>query len=200
MDIWEANSISTAYTPHPCTGSGQQRCTGTACGDGDDRYASSAICDKDGCDFNSYRLGNKTFYGPSTSFNLDTKSKMTVVTQFITADGTSTGALSEIRRIYVQNGKVFQNTKVEVPGVKEYTSISDQMCTDVKTVFGDTNSFSQKGGLSAFSKSLQAGMVLVMSLWDDHAANMLWLDSDYPTTKDASSPGVARGTCATSVS
>lgn len=200
MDIWEANSISTAYTPHPCTGSGQQRCTGTACGDGDDRYASSAICDKDGCDFNSYRLGNKTFYGPDTSFNLDTKSKMTVVTQFITADGTSTGTLSEIRRIYVQNGKVFQNTKVEVPGVKEYTSISDQMCTDVKTVFGDTNSFSQKGGLSAFSKSLSAGMVLVMSLWDDHAANMLWLDSDYPTTKDASSPGVARGTCATSVS
>ena len=24
------------------------------------------------------------------------------------------------------------------------------------------------------------GMVLVMSLWDDHDANMLWLDSDYP--------------------
>lgn len=26
---------------------------------------------------------------------------------------------------------------------------------------------------------------------------MLWLDSDYPTTKSATSPGVARGTCAT---
>lgn len=41
------------------------------------------------------------------------------------------------------------------------------------------------------------GMVLVMSIWDDHAANMLWLDSDYPVGADATAPGVARGTCAT---
>ena len=39
------------------------------------------------------------------------------------------------------------------------------------------------------------GMVLVMSIWDDHAANMLWLDSTYPTTK--TSIGGPRGTCAT---
>lgn len=28
--------------------------------------------------------------------------------------------------------------------------------------------------------ALGRGMVLVMSIWDDSAANMLWLDSDYP--------------------
>ena len=39
------------------------------------------------------------------------------------------------------------------------------------------------------------GMVLVMSIWDDHAANMLWLDSTYPTTK--TTVGGPRGTCAT---
>jgi cellulose 1,4-beta-cellobiosidase len=39
-------------------------------------------------------------------------------------------------------------------------------------------------------------MVLVMSIWDDHAANMLWLDSTYP--KDKTSFGGPRGTCATS--
>ena len=50
MDIWEANSISTAYTPHPCTGTGITACTGTQCGDGDQRY--DGVCDKDGCDFN----------------------------------------------------------------------------------------------------------------------------------------------------
>jgi len=27
---------------------------------------------------------------------------------------------------------------------------------------------------------MENGMVLVMSLWDDHEAYMLWLDSDYP--------------------
>jgi cellulose 1,4-beta-cellobiosidase len=51
MDIWEANSISTAYTPHPCKGQGLTECTDAAsCGDGDSRY--TGVCDKDGCDFN----------------------------------------------------------------------------------------------------------------------------------------------------
>ena len=27
---------------------------------------------------------------------------------------------------------------------------------------------------------MDRGHVLVMSLWDDHDVNMLWLDSDYP--------------------
>ncbi|CAE6368679.1 unnamed protein product [Rhizoctonia solani] len=44
-------------------------------------------------------------------------------------------------------------------------------------------------------KSFQAGVVLVMSIWDDHAAHMLWLDSNYPLDRDPSQPGVARGTC-----
>lgn len=47
------------------------------------------------------------------------------------------------------------------------------------------------------AKSLGDGMTLVMSIWDDASVNMLWLDSDYPTTDDPSKPGVARGTCAT---
>lgn len=40
-------------------------------------------------------------------------------------------------------------------------------------------------------------MVLVMSLWDDQAVDMLWLDSTYPTNDTAPTPGAARGTCAT---
>jgi len=46
-------------------------------------------------------------------------------------------------------------------------------------------------------ESMERGMVLVMSLWDDHAANALWLDSSYPTDADPSKPGVKRGECAT---
>lgn len=45
--------------------------------------------------------------------------------------------------------------------------------------------------------ALERGMVLVMSIWDDHYVNMLWLDSNYPTDVDPSQPGVARGSCAT---
>ena len=46
--------------------------------------------------------------------------------------------------------------------------------------------------------AFEKGVVLVMSLWDDHAADMLWLDSSYPTTDPTTQPGVARGSCSTS--
>ena len=191
MDIWEANKISTAYTPHPCSIDGQSRCEGTECGVGDARY--DGVCDKDGCDFNSYRLGNESFYGPGQLVN--TNSKFTVVTQFVTADGTNTGALSEIRRKYVQNGVVIDNSVVDVAGVDPVNSISTDFCTQQKTAFGDTNSFSTKGGLQRMSAAWDAGMVLVMSIWDDHAAEMEWLDAPYPASADPAKPGVSRGTC-----
>ncbi|KAF8148440.1 cellobiohydrolase I-II [Crassisporium funariophilum] len=194
MDIWEANSISTAYTPHPCDAHQQIRCSGTACGGADNRYGSS--CDPDGCDYNSFRLGDKSFYGPGMT--VDTKQKFTVVTQFITDSGTASGTLKEIRRLYVQGGKVIQNSKVNVPGMSSsYDSITEQFCDDTKTAFDDTDSHSAHGGLAGISQGMAKGMVLVLSIWDDHTANMLWLDSNYPTEEDPEAPGVARGTCPT---
>ncbi|KAF4612635.1 hypothetical protein D9613_011799 [Agrocybe pediades] len=195
MDVWEANSISAAYTPHPCDGTQSTRCSGTACGGSSNRYGSS--CDPDGCDFNSFRMGNTSFYGPGKTVN--TNSKFTVVTQFITDSGTASGTLKEIRRLYVQNGKVIQNSKVNIPGMSSsLDSITSDFCTSAKKAFGDTDSFSQHGGLSGISKAMSVGMVLVLSVWDDHTANMLWLDSNYPTDASPTKPGIARGTCSTS--
>ncbi|KAF2652546.1 glycoside hydrolase family 7 protein [Lophiostoma macrostomum CBS 122681] len=194
MDLWEANVVSAALTPHVCSVEGQTRCSGTDCGDGDERY--SGVCDKDGCDFNSYRMGDQSFYGKGKT--VDTSSKFTVVTQFITNDGTDSGTLSEIRRIYVQGGKVIQNSVSKVSGVTDSNSITDAWCNEQKTAFGDTNSFEKLGGLASMGGSLSRGMVLALSVWDDHAVNMLWLDSTYPTDKDATTPGAARGTCETS--
>ncbi|KAF5324993.1 hypothetical protein D9619_009558 [Psilocybe cf. subviscida] len=196
MDVWEANSISAAVTPHPCDGVQSTRCTGdSGCGGtgSSDRYSST--CDPDGCDFNSFRMGDKNFYGPGKT--VDTTKKMTVVTQFITDSGTASGTLKEIRRIYVQGGKVIQNSKVNIPGMTAYDSITQAFCTDAKKTFGDRDSFGAHGGLAGISKSMAAGMVLVLSIWDDHTANMLWLDSNYPVASSASTPGIARGTCAT---
>ncbi|KAF8652625.1 hypothetical protein AX16_004286 [Volvariella volvacea WC 439] len=193
MDIWEANSISAAYTPHPCTVQGLSRCSGTACGT-NDRYGT--VCDPDGCDFNSYRMGDKTYYGPGGT-GVDTRSKFTVVTQFLTNNNSSSGTLSEIRRLYVQNGQVVQNSKVNIPGMSAYDSITGAFCDAQKTAFGDTRSFQNKGGMSAMGQALGTGMVLVLSIWDDHAANMLWLDSNYPVDADPSKPGIGRGTCPT---
>jgi len=192
MDIWEANSISAAVTPHACETVTQTMCDGDACGGtySSTRYAGS--CDPDGCDFNSYRMGDTSFYGKGMT--VDTSSPFTVVTQFLTDSGSSSGTLSEIKRFYVQNGKVIPNSQSTISGVTG-NSITPAFCDAQKTAFGDENTFDEKGGFSSMSEALSGGMVLVMSLWDDHYADMLWLDSTYPTTKTG--PGAARGTCAT---
>lgn len=140
-------------------------------------------------------MGNTSFYGPGKTIN--TSSKFTVVTQFLTSDGTDNGQLSQIKRFYVQNGRVFANSQSDISGVTG-NSITTAFCNAQKTAFGDTNQFNTRGGLAAMGNAMKNGMTLVMSLWDDHYANMLWLDSNYPTDKSASSPGVARGTCSTS--
>ena len=197
MDIWEANSISTAYTPHACRVKGQTRCEGSDCGDGAANKTHMGVCDKSGCDFNPYRLGDKTFFGPSSSFSIDSSKPFTVVTQFITNDGTDNGELSEIRRLWVQNGKVVMSRNTTVGG-HQYNSITDDFCNAQKKEFGDENDYEERGGHKTMSASLDHGMVLVMSLWDDSAVYMLWLDLNYPPDKSPTTPGVARGTCPTS--
>jgi cellulose 1,4-beta-cellobiosidase len=194
MDIWESNSMAAAYTPHVCSINGQTRCSGTQCGDGSNRF--NGVCDKNGCDFNSYRMGNKAFLGKGMP--VDTSQPFKVVTQFITSDNTTTGTLTEIRRLYVQNGKVIPNSASNLPSFKPYDSVTDQFCTDQTKLFGDPNRFEDLGGLKRMGQVLSGGVVLVMSLWDDHTAYMLWLDSNYPVNGSVTTPGVARGPCPTS--
>jgi len=197
MDIWESNKHDCAFTPHPCKPDGPYRCEGTECGDnGADRY--KGVCDKDGCDLNAYRAGNTTFFGPGSNFVVDSSQPMTVVTQFISSDGTDDGDLVEIKRIFVQNGKVIQHAYTNIPGVsKQFNSLTDETCAAQKSAMGDVNDFKAKGGMKAMGEALKRGMVLVMSLWDDHYAHMLWLDSSYPLDKPPSDPGITRGPCAT---
>ena len=155
MDLWEANNAATQLTPHPCLYDGPAPYLTSG--------AASDTCDTGGCEYNPYRQGNPNFYGPNGTVN--TNLPFTVVTQFITNDGTANGILSEIRRIYKQNGKVIANANSTIPNLAPYNSISDQYCTDQKAVFGDTqDTFKQKGGFAQFSKAIQNGMVLVFSI------------------------------------
>ncbi|KAF7898267.1 hypothetical protein EAF00_004713 [Botryotinia globosa] len=188
FDVWEANSMSQALTPHTCTVDSQTACTGNDC------VSNTGVCDADGCDFNPYRMGNTTFYG--SGMTIDTTKPFSVVTQFITDDGTETGTLTEIKRFYVQGDVVYEQPSSDISGVSG-NSITDDFCAAQKTAFGDTDYFTKNGGMAAMGKKMAAGMVLVLSIWDDYNVNMLWLDSDFPTDKDASTPGVSRGSCAT---
>merc|ERR1712048_1028946 len=195
MDIWEANSMATAYTPHTCNFAGQHRCEGTACGDNDKGERYQGVCDKDGCDINPFRMGNSSFYGRGPGFKVDTTKPMTVVTQFITEDGTDSGRLSEIRRFYVQDGVRIDSPPTIILGHNNKDSITDEFCHEKKTLFDDVNDFHIKGGMESMGESLDRGHVMALSLWDDVEVNMLWLDSCYPLDKSCSAPGVRRGTC-----
>ena len=188
MDIWEANNMANAYTPHPCTEIGQTRCEGDDCGGtySSDRYA--GVCDPDGCDFNPYRMGNKEFYGLGKI--VDSSKKLTVVTQFLK---NSAGQLSEIKRFYAQDGRIIANSNSEIPGVPG-NSITQEWCDARVNAFTDFDDFNRKGGMVQMGKALEKPMVLVMSIWDDHASNMLWLDSTFPV--DSTKLGSERGPCA----
>jgi len=198
MDLWEANSMAQSFTTHPCEIEGQYRCEGTECGDNasDERY--DGVCDKDGCDWAAFRLGDETFYGPGLT--IDTNQRITVVTQFLTTDGTANGDLKSVRRKWIQNGKVIENTHVMWDGIdiEPFDEINDDFCKATKEVYGDKNHHDEVGGLKKMGAQMKNGMVLAMSLWDDHEANMLWLDSDYPVGCDPSTPtdhGCHRGPC-----
>jgi len=196
MDIWEANSMANAYTPHPCNIKGQLRCEGKDCGDNDKGERYEGVCDKDGCDINPYRMGNTSFYGRGDDYLVDTLKPVTTVTQFVTTDGTDDGDLKEVRRFYVQDGKVIHSPKTVILGKDtKFDSITDEFCAAKKNLFGDINDYAKKGGDKEMGESLDRGQVLAVSLWDDVHVNMLWLDSAYPLDKDSTLPGVKRGDC-----
>merc|ERR1739838_256179 len=90
------------------------------------------------------------------------------------------------------DGKTVEHPAYTVNG-KEHNTITEDFCADWVAVTKDGTNFLEKGGLDSVEKAIDAGVVLVMSLWDDHYANMLWLDSTYPT--DGSQPGSYRGAC-----
>ncbi|KFY79001.1 hypothetical protein V499_01951 [Pseudogymnoascus sp. VKM F-103] len=159
MDIWEANNAATAYAPHPCSVDGVYACTGAEC-------ESAGVCDKNGCGYNNYALGNSTFYGPGLI--VDTSRPFTVVTQFPATNG----ILTEIRRLYVQDGKVIQNAPINIEGPAPGDSMTDEFC-----VATGATAFNRLNGLEGMGGALSRGMVLIFSVWWDTSGFMNWLDS-----------------------
>jgi cellulase len=168
MDILEANSMATAMTPHPCKGDN---------------------CDKAGCAYNPYASGQRNFWGPGKT--VDTGKPFTVVTQF----AASGGRLSQITRKYIQNGR-------EIGGGGTISNCGSE---------GSTGGLAGMGqalgrGSKSLSPSLSTGcstnwisfadsltlfvVVLAMSIWNDAAQQMAWLDSggNGPCTSGQGSP------------
>nr|AGM32260.1 putative glycosyl hydrolase family7 [Coptotermes formosanus] len=150
FDLMEANSKAMVFTTHPCQSSGVQS--------GKDQ------CWADGCGLNTYRLGDKNFWGSGSSYTVDTSKPVAVVTQFVAS---SSGVLENIRRLYVQGGKVIETPLLTVGG-GEYNSVNDTYC---KAAGANVDGYHS---LSTMGESLARGHVLVWSLWDSD--DMGWLD------------------------
>ncbi|KAL1530145.1 hypothetical protein AB1Y20_001061 [Prymnesium parvum] len=205
LDVWEANKISTQMTVHSCSTVGAYRCEGIACGDNNGKNASDpgdrfkGVCDKSGCDWNPYREGAHMFYGPGPQFAVNSLKPFTVVTQFITDDGTDTGKLKEMKRFYIQDNKTIHNPTPSYTSVKpgDWTSISDAQCAVQMTNFSDRlDVFQGKGGIAGMGEAMARSMALVISLWDDHEVGMIWLDATDPYPVDPKKPwGAPRGSC-----
>ena len=118
-------------------------------------------CDKSGADANSYRQGYHNFYGKGKI--IDTNYPFTVITQFIG------DPLTEVKRYYKQKGQI-----IEHPG-GSLTSASIQKW---KILQHEPNTFELYGGFNSLTKAIKQGMTFIISLWDDQATHLKWLDSE----------------------
>ena len=137
-------------------------CNGTTCSG---TYAANRYggdCDPDGCDLNPYRNGATDFFGPGLT--VDTNKVITVVTQFLTD---ASGNLNNVVRYYVQNGVLFGTPQATNIAGFTGNSITPAYCPAQHKAFGETDYFTQKGGFANVQAGFEAGMVLVLSLWDD---------------------------------
>lgn len=83
------------------------------------------------------------------------------------------GTLKEIRRLYVQNGKVIQNAAVNITG----SALADKNVIDTAYCTDSASRFMDLGAMAGIGDALQRGMVLIFSIWWDNAGFMNWLDT-----------------------
>lgn len=156
MDIWEANKAATSIAPHTCNQTSLYQCTGDEC-------TFDGVCDQWGCSYNPYALGHRDYYGPGLT--VDTSRPFTVVTQFPAQNG----VLQEIRRLYVQDGKVIENAAISTTSSEN--SLTNEYCSNSGSRFMDL------GGIDGMGEALSRGMVLIFSIWWDTDTFMNWMDS-----------------------
>ncbi|KAL1841657.1 hypothetical protein VTJ49DRAFT_6763 [Mycothermus thermophilus] len=203
VDIWQANAVSTAFTAHPCETTNQHRCEG-------DNECSKACTPDNGCTLDPFRLDHHDFYGPGARYAIDSTRPLTVVTQFVKG---SDGGLAEIRRFYVQDGRVIPNVGItgnysnnnnnnRNSGANSSSSSSSSsssnstgsgMTGSFCRSAGNSDAFVEKGGMAKLGKALAESMVLVMALWDDYHPNVLWRDSSSATDLPGSECDVTVG-------
>jgi len=185
IDVWESNAHAYAFTPHACSENTYHVCNGDdECGGtySPDRF--NGNCDANGCDYNPYRLGNHDFYGPG--LQVDTSKVFTVISRY---------EVDKLSMLFMQDGNVIEVPAPKLEGLTEFdNTITPEYCAAYPPLFQDVDRHEEVGGTPALNDALRLPMVLVLSIWADHYASMLWLDSSYPPEKEGI-PGTLRGPC-----
>ena len=79
------------------------------------------------CNF-SHRLGQTNFFGPGADFQIDSTKPITVITQFITNDGTDSGKLTEVK-VLPSDGTTIEHPSYTVNG-NQHSTITEDFCKD----------------------------------------------------------------------
>jgi len=155
LRLWEANKETQSMSLHACASSEPEKCVGDEC---------ARKCDSMGCQFDPLALGAMDFFGPGA--RVDSSKPITVVTQFITEDGTDTGKLSKVRRFYTQNGQTIENAKPDAstfPTLLSSNSVTDEFCAAQKELQGTS---AGEGYLGRLSAALDNGVVLTAAVFE----------------------------------
>ncbi|KAF4634697.1 hypothetical protein G7Y89_g3409 [Cudoniella acicularis] len=174
MDIWEANNVATSIAPHVCNQTSFYGCSGAECG-------FNGVCDQWGCSYNPYGQGNKDYYGPG--LKVDTRRPFTVVTQFPTSN--TTGKLTAIRRLYVQDGKVIKNAAVNITGTKAFDEVDTEYCSRPG---GGT--FMSLGGVEAMGDAL-GRVAAALPSPPEYARNVFYLVNCQGTSSVSAQSAIA---------
>jgi len=145
MDIWEANSRSAHVAPHTCNKTGLYMCTGAEC-------EFEGVCDKNGCGWNPARVNIRDYYGRGAGFKVNTEKKFTVITQF---PASTDGKVREIKRLYVQDGKLIDAHVVSRPGLPQTNTINDPFCNAT-----GSRRYMDLGGTVGMGEAITRGMTL----------------------------------------
>jgi len=162
LHLWRANAQKASMSMHPCSVDKATRCQGDACGS----TTSWGLCQgRGGCELPALGRSGDNLFGGGGS--IDTTKPFTVVTRFLTDDGSDTGELFGIQRFFVQDGRIIDNVADDSGGA----AVTEAYCmAQMATSGGRQRRGSEMWNgqsLHSLGEALDRGMVMVLALEDE---------------------------------
>jgi len=160
LRLWRANAQDASLSMHPCSFDGAARCEGGACGSD----ASRSLCEGEGgCELPAQGGSGDDLFGDGGF--VDTTRPFTVVTRFLTDDGSDKGQLSAVQRLFVQDGRVIGGG-VDADEISVSPQLTEAYCRDQAAASGQSKTWNGRR-LQTLGKALDRGMVMVLALEDE---------------------------------